>query len=77
MLPTNFVILPILDISTELCTISFHFIRFHTCFGWFNFWDWYYGTDAELERTPVIKERHVVLKDLRSARELVPDGKYD
>ena len=52
-------------------------IRFHTCFGWFNFWDWYYGTDAELERTPVIKERHVVLKDLRSARELVPDGKYD
>ena len=50
--------------------------RFHTCFGWFNFWDWYYQTDAQFERSPVHKERHVVLKDLRSARELVPDEKY-
>ena len=51
--------------------------RFHTCFGWFNFWDWFHKTDAEFERAPVHKERHVVLKDLRSARELVPDSKYE
>lgn len=55
---------------------DFHHARFHTCFGWFNFWDWYYQTDAQFERSPVHKERHVVLKDLRSARELVPDDKY-
>ena len=68
----------IFQFNFQVSAITFpHFNRFHTCFGWFNFWDWYYGTDAELERTPVIKERHVVLKDLRSARELVPDGKYD
>ena len=50
--------------------------RFHTSYGWLGFWDWLYGTDAEFERSPVHKKRHIRLHTTKSARELVPDNKY-
>ena len=56
---------------------DFHHLRFHTCYGWLHFWDWFYGTDGDFERSGVNKERHFRIKELRSAREIVPDRKKD
>ena len=48
--------------------------RFHTSFGWLSFSDlFYYGTDAELQKTKSHKKRHTRLFTAKFARELYPD----
>jgi hypothetical protein len=44
------------------------FFRFHTCYGWLSFWDWFYGTDFDFEEDEVKYGRNVRLTDLKSAR---------
>ena len=51
---------------------DFHHLRFHTCFGWMRFWDWFHGTDIRFEES-VQTKRHIRLYTTKSAREVVPD----
>ena len=44
---------------------DFHHLRFHTCYGWLNFWDWVYGTDKEFQVSKLHKERHFRLHTLK------------
>ena len=48
-------------------------LRFHTCYGWLPFWDWFYGTDATFENSLVHSARHERLYTTKSAREIIPD----
>ena len=52
-------------------------LRFHTSYGWLGFWDWFWGTDIEFQRTTVNKKRNFRLFTRKSARELVPDEKEE
>ncbi len=56
---------------------DFHHLRFHTCYGWLRFWDWFYGTDAKFEDSEVHTKRHIRLNTLKTARELYPDPPKD
>jgi len=51
----------------------YEFLRFHTCYGWLHFWDWFYGTDAEFIKSKALSKRHDRFYTLKSARELFPD----
>ena len=63
--------------SHILVMISYEllFFRFHTSYGWLTFWDWFYGTDIEFQKTAVNKDRHFRIHSMKSAREIVPDLK--
>jgi len=52
---------------------DYHHLKFHTSYGWLSFWDWFYGTDTEFQKTKVHKKRHMRLHTTKSARELFPD----
>jgi len=54
---------------------DYHHLKFHTSYGWLSFWDWFWGTDIEFQRTVVHKKRNIRLHTTKSARELVPDEK--
>jgi len=54
---------------------DYHHLKFHTSYGWLSFWDWFWGTDIEFQRTTVHKNRHFRLHTTKSAREIVPDEK--
>lgn len=54
---------------------DYHHLRFHTSYGWLTFWDWFYGTDIEFQKTAVNKDRHFRIHSTKSAREIVPDLK--
>jgi len=52
---------------------DYHHLKFHTSYGWLTFWDWFYGTDIEFQKTEVHKDRHIRIHSTKSARELFPD----
>jgi len=52
---------------------DYHHLKFHTSYGWLTFWDWFYGTDIEFQRTTANKDRHVRIHSTQSAREIYPD----
>jgi len=54
---------------------DYHHLKFHTSYGWLTFWDWFYGTDIEFQKTEVMKERHFRIHSTQSAREMYPDLK--
>lgn len=52
---------------------DYHHLKFHTSYGWLTFWDWFYGTDIEFQKTEVHKDRHFRIHSTQSAREYFPD----
>lgn len=52
---------------------DYHHMKFHTSYGWLTFWDWFYGTDIEFQKTEVHKDRHFRIHSTKSAREYFPD----
>ena len=63
----------VIYLSRNILNISHY--RFHTSYGWLTFWDWFYGTDIEFQKTEVMKERHFRIHSTQSAREMYPDLK--
>jgi len=52
---------------------DYHHLKFHTSYGWLTFWDWFYGTDIEFQKTEVHKDRHFRINSTMSARQYFPD----